>query len=480
MIKWFDCRSRICQRGEYFGMKKTVLSKRSEFFLLLIILIFSLTVKLTIFIKVYPIAPSHILTNDFLSYEPPARALIKTGRFTVNPDEPHMPETKRTPGYPVFIAAIYSIFGEDYLFIVIAQILISIGTILITYLVARTLRDPQTALLSALLLSMCVVSIEYSQLLQTETLFTFLLLIGVLYGIRLILGKGGWRKNTLFLGITLALATLVRPIGYYLIFPVLIGSFILGKMICRRWREVVLLIFLVALPLVVLVGGWQLRNFLLTGSPEFSHIKGITILRYKAVSVIAKKDNLSREEACAKILESLPDAEGMSQTELLDFYTKMGLSIIRHHPLICLRLAIRNVVFMMLSPGDNHFARYIGLIKKSEEVIRPWRDLFRLPFAEFIKRWLVDKKFQFAIFLFSMAHLLIVHTCASYSLWRIIRAERPALVVHIFILGVIIYFLIISTMTEPGARFRIPIMPLITIYAGDGLNRLLIYRRNTT
>lgn len=461
-------------------MKKALLSKCSELFLLLIILFFSLTVKLTVFIKVYSTTPSHIITNDFLSYEPPTKALLRAGRFAVSPDKLHMPETKRTPGYPVFIAAIYSIFGEDYLFIVIAQILISIGTILITYVIARTLWNSQAALLSALLLSLDIISIEYSQLLQTETLFTFLLLIGVLCGIRLILGIGGWRKNAFFLGATLALAALVRPIGCYLAYPVLIGLFIFGKIIRGRWREAALLIFLVALPWVVLVGGWQLRNFLLTGDSEFSSNKGVALLKYRAASIIAKRDNISNEAAVAKIIESLPEAKKMSQTELCDLYTRTALSIIRNHPLLYLSLATRDAVFIMLSPEDSNFARYLGLIERSDLTVRPWRDIFKLSPAELIKRWLTDKPLQFAIFLFSMAYLFIVYTCAIYSLSRIIKVEGPTLIAHIFILGVISYLLIITITTCPATRFRIPIMPLITIYAGDGLNRLLIYRRNTT
>lgn len=455
-------------------MEKTNLSKRREIFLLLIILLFSLAARSAVFLSVYSKAPSRILSSDSPSYDNSAKALLRIGRFTVSPNEPDSPQTIRTPGYPAFIAAVYFIFGEKQLPVILIQILISVGTILITYLIARSLWDSGAALLGVLLSSLYIIPFVYSQRLLTETLFTALFLLAVLSGVRLILGKGSLRKNGLFLGITLALAALVRPVGYYLVFPVIIGFFLFGKSVSGSRQEITLLLFLIAISWVILVGGWQLRNFLLTGSAEFSNIKSINLLSYRAAGIIARRDNITREEAKEKLFESLPDTESLSNSEVYKLYAEKGLSVIRRYPLIYISGAAQTAVYTMLSPGDNLLMWYLGLIKKHDMKARPWRDLFKLPFPKFIHRWLVDRPYQFALFLFSMAFLFITYACLASCLWQIIIIDRAMPVVHIFILGVIIYMFIVSMgpSAEAGTRFMIPVMPLLTIYSGKGLDRL--------
>lgn len=214
-------------------MRNIDLSKYRELSLLLTILAVTLVLRLSVSLYIQSFKPSRAFTSDSFSYLNSVRALLQLGKFAVSPEEPKKPQTMRTPGYPAFIALIYMIFGEKNLPVILIQILISLGTIAITYFIARKLWNSRVALASVALLSLDVNSFLYSQMLLTETLFTFLLVAAIAFGVWLILGKEGWKRYALLLGTFIALATLVRPVSYYLIFFIFIGFLIFGKI--ARW-----------------------------------------------------------------------------------------------------------------------------------------------------------------------------------------------------------------------------------------------------
>src|ERR1700690_717850 len=59
--------------------------------------------------------------GDAPTYLRPARELIDHGRFD-NGGSPNEPEFLRTPGYPVFIAAVYGIFGKTNTAVLLVQV----------------------------------------------------------------------------------------------------------------------------------------------------------------------------------------------------------------------------------------------------------------------------------------------------------------------------------------------------------------------
>jgi len=448
------------------------LSNRKEIFLLLVILVVSLSLRLGVFLAIYSVDPSRILDDDSPTYYNPARALFRTGHFANSPETPELPEVVRTPGYPAFIAGTWLIFGERYFPVIMIQILISVGTIMMTYVIARAVWNPVAGLISSLLLSLDCASFNYSQKLLTETLFTFILIVAVFAGVSLALGKERKRKWAIFFGVALALATLVRPISYYLIFPILMVFLVSGIVTGRKWKEILLVFLLIALPWVVLVGGWQIRNFIATGSYEFSPTIGRKLLFSRGSGIIAQRDGITVQEARQKIDASLPDTEGWSRAELRDFYVKEGLSLIRQHPLLFIKTQMRGMAHVIFRPGEVEFLEY--LTGKELITYSPVGDLLRLPFREYTRKWVVDNPFLFLPFLYEMAYFVIIYTGVIYSAWRIVSAERKSLVVHAFIWVVMLYFLIVSAGPEATERFRVPVVPLLALYAGNGLSLLLV------
>ncbi|MCM8827618.1 MAG: glycosyltransferase family 39 protein [Candidatus Omnitrophica bacterium] len=415
----------------------------------------------------YYVDPSRILAADSCDYDNSAKALLYLGKFSVSPDKPDSPQLVRTPGYPFFIALIYAIFGEKYFPVITIQIFLNVLTILLTYLLAKKLWGLRVALLSTILLSLDFTTFTYSQMLLTETLFTFFLLIAVTRGIYLILSNQKYIKNALLLGSFSALATLVRPISYYLIYPILIFFIVARVYCCKIWRKTLFKLFLIILPWIILIGGWQLRNFYVSGSFDFSYIEAVDLLFYRGAEIIAIKDGISRQEAREKIIQSLPKLENWSEAMRYRYFKKEGLSLILQHPFIYTKVMLKSIFLLLIAPADTEFLAYLG-IKDRNEKVGPLRDLLRLPLKNYIKKWIAKRTLEFIVFLFAIFYLITLYITATYSLYKISTGQKEQISPTIFIFIIILYFLIISAGPEAGARLRVPLMPFFCLLSARG------------
>ncbi|MEO7921050.1 MAG: hypothetical protein ABIT01_16440, partial [Thermoanaerobaculia bacterium] len=110
----------------------------------------SLLAKLLLLALLYRHDPGIIQSPDTGSYERPALALLASGTFAQSPQALNVPETNRTPGYPVLIAAVYGIFGRHPLLLALLNILLSTGTLVLLSILAERLFGPRAALLAVL------------------------------------------------------------------------------------------------------------------------------------------------------------------------------------------------------------------------------------------------------------------------------------------------------------------------------------------
>jgi len=413
-------------------------------------------------------ASSRFWEIDSASYHQTALALLKIGRFAESPQNPNVPQTVRTPGYPAFLAAIYFIFGESPPIVIIAQIFVAAGTIWLTYLIAYKLWGQSVAISSMLLLALDNASFVHAQKLLTENLCTFMLVCTLFAGLHLLMSQQFERKWAALLGMSLAITTLIRPINYYLILPILIGTLIYSNVVGWKWKEIAQALTLIALPSILFVGGWQVRNYVTTGSTEYSHIQGINLLYYRAADIIAMRDGISMEEAIEQINASLPNTEGMSTAQKAELYTSEGSAIIRHHPLLLIRSMGRGLAKMMLIPGVDGLLKHLGLPLAPEG--GPVGDLGRLSIGDYLIKWVGTYQLHFFVCVLTIIYLAALYLGAGYGIWFAFRYEKTFLLSHLFIVGILLYYLVISAGPEAYARFRVAIIPLLAIYAGKGLS----------
>jgi 4-amino-4-deoxy-L-arabinose transferase-like glycosyltransferase len=325
----------------------------------------SLALKLLVFVAIYPRDADRIVAPDTLSYERPALALARSGRFASSPTDLHVPETRRTPGYPGFMALAYAVFGEHRPAIVLLQLGLGTLTLWITYLIALRISGPGRARAALLVLTLELLSFVYSQLLMTETLFTLLIVCAAWTGVialhtRRLAWVGGF-------GASLALATLVRPIAYYLFPASLVGLALFGYRARLKVRETAIAVLVVSLPWVILVEGWRLRNYLMTDRAVVSEITAETLLWYRAGAVVAARDGVSLWEAQRRIARGLPDTSGWSPARVRALQERHAAQIILSHPVLMSKAMLYGAAKILAGTGRADLLHFFAGVPYDEQ-----------------------------------------------------------------------------------------------------------------
>lgn len=197
-------------------------------------------------------------TGDSYEYRTYASNIIKYNRFSYSENPPIVSSTFRTPVYPVFIAMVYSAFGMKDIFVYLAQVIISALTCLVMYFIAVNLFDRRIAFLAGIVITLHPFLGWFVSTLLTETLFTFLLSVTVLFILRAI----KLNKIRLFFlsGILLGVTTLCKPTTLFLfIFVASALLFIFNKKdLAIKYIAILFIGFTVSLL------PWTLRNYIVT------------------------------------------------------------------------------------------------------------------------------------------------------------------------------------------------------------------------
>ncbi len=418
-----------------------------------------------------------MLMPDSASYDLPARAWLETGRFAVSPQQPDVPMVVRTPGYPAFIALIYTIFGRSHVAVIAVQIMISVLTIGTAALLAHRLWGPVPALVSASLLALDPVGIMSSQLLLSETLFTFFLVASA--GTFVAAATGAYRCAwTVGLGLLIPLAALTRPIAYYLVWLVPPGIVLWGWLAGWTRRETVATVLLTAVPSFMPIVGWQLRNYHVCGHSGFSQITNVNLVVYRAAGIIAQREKISLAEAQDK-LERKHRIQDTYETPA-ERWVAAGQdagTLICQHPGLFAKDLVRGAVWVLFQPASRGLLDYLGLDAGCADTSGNLHAQAGFGYVwKRLKELLAHPAFAVA-FCIESVYLLITYVGSGYGLWRLMREGRRPNMIHWCFAFIVIYLLLLSSGPESNNRFRGPIMPFLALYAGGGLTLLLRRRK---
>jgi 4-amino-4-deoxy-L-arabinose transferase-like glycosyltransferase len=171
--------------------------------------------------------------------------------------QPGHPTSFRAPGFPFFLAGVYSISYENYLLGYLAQCLLGTITVVLTYFLARQLLPVRQAQWSGIIAALYFPHIYFSTLFVSEPLFTASLALGLVLFIRHL--KSGAYLALITAGLALGWATLTRPIALLLL-PMLAGILLFTGARGKGLRPLLsALTFGCAFLLVI--APWSLRNY---------------------------------------------------------------------------------------------------------------------------------------------------------------------------------------------------------------------------
>jgi 4-amino-4-deoxy-L-arabinose transferase-like glycosyltransferase len=241
--------------------------------------------------------PERSLLTDSQGYLDLAEGLRTRGVF----EAPAFVESIRTPGYPVFLAIVQSVTGREVAPVIVVQVLLSIAVAGMVYLTGAQAAGPSVGWAGAFLWALNPNGLFWSFTIMSESLFAFLL-AGSLLLVVLALRRDSLGMYGLG-GLALGLATLVRPIGIYLIpcwFVVLLLEGLRRHGLRRGWRAAAVL----GLVAYGLVFAWAARNYMAHGEFFFSKTTGVTLRSYMLARALADARGVSRSEAAQVMSDS--------------------------------------------------------------------------------------------------------------------------------------------------------------------------------
>lgn len=224
--------------------------------------------------------------GDTKFYDELARNWLDRGVYGLFINGQLIPVDMRVPGYPAFLAGVYALFGRTSSAVMVVQALVDLVTCVLTALIAARLApaSERTVVATAALwmAALCPFTANYSAVLLTEVLATFLTTLALLVFVcalgnasidlpvskldRTILRSliGWWFLGGLIVG----LGTLVRPETPLVLIAV-------GVVLSVRWRrradwsKLVLATMWMAVGLLLPLMPWAVRNARTLGRVQF-------------------------------------------------------------------------------------------------------------------------------------------------------------------------------------------------------------------
>ncbi|MBI4376044.1 MAG: glycosyltransferase family 39 protein [Elusimicrobia bacterium] len=235
--------------------------------------------------------PANILDVGY--YTTIAAALVERGEFGA---EPGIPTLETSPGYPLFIAALYLLFGVSPLAALLANAALGTATAALLYFLGKALFSPRVGMLSLWCWALYPYAIYYSGWTYRETLATFLVTA-------LVSCVLAWQRSPRPLWIVLGAfagswLALTNPVALLLV-ALLPLSLLAVYGVQRLWRPALAYYALAAL----LYLPWPIRNYRSFGSPVIGNIHG-GINLFQGLTVPPQYLGLPEE---GRILTSYPE-----------------------------------------------------------------------------------------------------------------------------------------------------------------------------
>lgn len=357
-------------------------------------------------------------------YDRIALNLVRGLGYTFDGSTPHV---VRPPLYPFFLAGFYALVGQNFLLVRLAQALIDSITVIFVYKLGKSIsgRD-QVGYISALIACFYPELVAPTAFILTETMTTFLLTAFMWFLIESI--KRSRISLSLAGGVLLGLTTLCRPVT--LAFPpfLFVGLFLIYR---KRWVRCWLLL---CLGMAITIAPWTIRNY-------------ITFKAFIPVTVGAGSNLWTGSYVPWDGDFNFKDPSDWNEI-------KKGLSEIEADKKLK-EEALRNISSAPMT--------YLLLCGK--KFIRFW---FGIPGS---KQLLIGKPLA-AASLYILHWLTLLLFIVGFSA-PLIRGSRERWVA----MTLVIYFTLIHGALFAIPRYRAPIIPIVLVFAGSGIARLLPLKR---
>jgi len=249
------------------------------------------------------------------------------GYWVNNPYFPNGPKfyAWRSPGFPLFLAIIYKIFGHSFLAAKIGLAILSSITVVLLYLLGKILVDEKTGFWTSLIYSIYPASIFWTGYLAPETISTFLLVLSV---VLILKGEIENKKNLYFIlgGLFLGYLYITRPTF------LVIGPFFIIALLLKHGKKIMPYIILMTIFMSIFPLLWGIRNFKVLNHFVFTSTEG------GIVFFIANNEYSLNNPSGFYHAENIEEFKGLSEVEVDKLLYKKTFEFIKKNPKLYIKL----------------------------------------------------------------------------------------------------------------------------------------------
>lgn len=322
-------------------------------------------------------------------------------------------------GTSAIYAALYKVFSASFLPIVILNIVIGGLIVWLTFKIAERYMGNQIALLSASLVAIWPILIQFTTILASELIFILFVLLALYFW-----GKKNMHPNlrAMIWGAFVCFACYVRPTALPILIILPLANLLLGE----KLKACVISFLLASLTAALLFSPWVYRN---------QHVFGEFVLVSANGGVNLWMGNNPKSDGG---YTELPDATFRNEVIRDNHYKKEAIKFIRENPLNYLKLAIKRAVI-------TYKAETIGVI---------WNGYLE---KNYNKTVILGLKLMSTLYWWAMLLLAII------GVYQVIKNQVMS-IFHPLIL-IAGFFLIFPILTVGQDRYHLPLNPFLAIFA---------------
>jgi 4-amino-4-deoxy-L-arabinose transferase-like glycosyltransferase len=297
-----------------------------------------------------------VLLADMQDYHDRAVHLLNTGTL--------WPDAFRVPFYPIFVAGVFTLSAHSLIAVRIVQALLGAATVALTFVVAQRVTRKRGALVAALVVAIYPALLLYSVYLMSETLFTFLIVLGLaLWAI-----ERPWAA--LASGLVIGAATLTRSAGLALAAGIALAEAI--RLMTARHQgtsQMIVRAGLLAGGFVIALAPWVYRNYAIYDRliPTDTS-SGFNALLGNYEGATGRHPGLPAVEAVAHQYWR----ETRNDLERSDVGLRAARDFVREHPGQAAALAVRKAAYLFGVEGREHAWGYSFHVQGRRNPVTVW------------------------------------------------------------------------------------------------------------
>jgi len=396
---------------------------------------------------------------DSYGYWQLAYNIKEYGIFSQSYSLPLEPDYYRTPVYPLFIIIAESIRVET-IPIIVLQLLLGVLTCFYTYKLSHKItQNTFISSLAALIVAIDVPSIVMNNIVMTETLFTFLLIVSVYQFIGYL--QTGKTVLLITCAVLIGLTILCRPIGFFV--PLFLSLFIFYN---HRKEKVIFLkkFFLFGSIVLLILSPWLIRNKIVFDHYFLSVIREHDMQNYQAAAVYADVNNRSLAESQSilrwKTFKNFKGDANKQPYEYAHYIEQDAMDIAFEHPTILLKHHAVQFMHFFLKPCRAYIDIQLGNWGRGYNTIPKDYPIFSYLFKH-------NSKLTITIVFFQLFLLLLIYLSIFFGFLYFKKEKK---IFYLLVIGLLVFCfanLTLPYVTE--SRFRVPVLPYLAIMAAAGI-----------